>query len=206
MSPPLMQIEPVVLRGNHVLLEPLQPGHTERFCQIGLEGDVFRWFPLAMTSPEHMRDYVAAALRDQAQGSALPFATVHRGLGQAVGSTRFMAIDRPNRRVEIGSTWIGKPWQRSAVNTEAKFLMLRHAFEVWGCLRVELKTDSLNAASRRAILRIGAQEEGTLRNHMLTAAGRVRHSVYFSVIQEEWPQVKARLERMLAEHGAPGQS
>ena len=108
-----------------------------------------------------------------------------------------MNIDRVNHRVEIGSTWIARPWQRTAVNTEAKYLMLRHAFEVWKCMRVELKTDALNQRSRNAIQRIGAKEEGTLRKHVITWTGRVRDSVYFSILDSEWPQAKARLEAML---------
>ena len=145
-----------------------------------------------------MREYIAAALRTQAEGSALPFATVERATGKAIGSTRYMNIDRANRHVEIGSTWLGLAWQRTAANTEAKFLMLRHAFETLGCLRVELKTDSLNERSRNAILRIGAKEEGTFRNHMITHTGRIRHTVYFSIIDSEWPEVKARLEEKLS--------
>jgi RimJ/RimL family protein N-acetyltransferase len=109
-----------------------------------------------------------------------------------------MNIDRANRRVEIGSTWIAPAWQRTAVNTEAKFLMLRHTFEVWQCLRVELKTDALNHKSRNAILRIGAKEEGTLRKHVVTWTGRIRDSVYFSILDPEWPEVKARLSAKLA--------
>jgi N-acetyltransferase len=114
-----------------------------------------------------------------------------------VVSTPSMNIDRLNRRLEIGSTWIARNWQRTAVNTEAKYLMLRHAFEQLGCIRVELKTDSLNQRSRQAILRLGAREEGILRNHMITSTGRIRHTVYYSIIDSEWPAVKARLERML---------
>jgi N-acetyltransferase len=115
-----------------------------------------------------------------------------------IGSTRFMNIDRVNRRVEIGSTWIAPRWQRTAVNTEAKFLMLRHAFEEWKCVRVELKTDVLNQKSRNAILRIGAKEEGILRKHVITWTGRVRDSVYFSILDTEWPEVKTRLESRVA--------
>src|ERR1700688_2877130 len=118
--------------------------------------------------------------------------------GQLIGSTRFMNIDHPNRGVEIGSTWIVPARQRTAVNTEAKYLMLRHAFDVWNCIRVELKTDALNQRSRNAILRIGAKEEGTLRKHLITWTGRVRDSVYFSILDTEWPEVKAKLEAMLA--------
>jgi RimJ/RimL family protein N-acetyltransferase len=126
------------------------------------------------------------------------FATLERSSGQVVGSTRFMNIDRANRRVEIGSTWIAPAWQRTAVNTEAKYLMLRHAFEVWGCMRLELKTDALNQKSRNAILRIGAQEEGTLRRHLVTWTGRVRDTVYFSILDDEWANVKSALESRLA--------
>jgi RimJ/RimL family protein N-acetyltransferase len=133
----------------------------------------------------------------QAAGTALPFATVHLDSGQVVGSTRFMNIDQANRRVEIGATWIAAPWRRTAVNTEAKYLMLRHAFGTWKCLGVELKTDSMNQRSRQAILRLGAKEEGTLRKHMLTWNGRQRDSVYFSILDTEWPGVKADLERKL---------
>ena len=109
-----------------------------------------------------------------------------------------MNIDRANRRVEIGSTWIATPWQRTVVNTEAKYLMLRHAFEVWGCIRVELKTDALNQRSRSAILRLGAKEEGTLRRHLVTWTGRVRDTVYFGILDNEWPEVKGRLQGYLS--------
>ena len=122
----------------------------------------------------------------------MPFATVERNSKKIVGSTRFMNIDAMNRHVEIGSTWIAPPWQRTAVNTEAKYLMLRHAFETWKCMRVEFKTDLMNERSRRAILRLGAKEEGTFRKHMVTWSGRIRDSVYFSIIDTEWPEVKAR--------------
>ena len=127
----------------------------------------------------------------------LPFVTIECKSGKAIGSTRFMNIDVTNRRVEIGGTWIAKPWQRSAINTEAKYLMLRHAFETFGCIRVELKTDVLNTQSRNAILRIGAKEEGILRHHVITWTGRLRDSIYFSILEEEWPGVKAELERRM---------
>lgn len=144
-----------------------------------------------------MRDYIGSALVAQAAGTAMPFATVERASGRVVGSTRFMNIDVANRRVEIGATWIAKPWQRSAINTEAKYLMLRHAFETLKCIRVELKTDALNQRSRQAILRIGAREEGVLRQHMVTWSGRLRDSVYFSILDSEWAGVKADLEARL---------
>jgi RimJ/RimL family protein N-acetyltransferase len=128
----------------------------------------------------------------------LPFATVDATTGQVIGSTRYMNIDEANRRLEIGATWIAAPWRRTAVNTEAKYLMLRHAFEALGCIRVELKTDRLNQRSRNAILRIGATEEGTLRQHIVTWSGRLRDTVYFSMLDSEWPRVKRDLEQKLA--------
>lgn len=194
---PEIPFEPVVLEGKHVRLEPLTMMHLPRLVEIGLERDIFRWYAQPIRTPEDMKGLVATALEEQQAGKSLPFATVERGTGLAVGSTRFMTIDRPNRTVEIGYTWIAPAWQRTAINTEAKYLMMRCAFDEWGCSRVGLKTDSLNERSRRAIARVGAKEEGILRNHMITASGRLRHSVYFSVIREEWPEVKAALEAKL---------
>jgi RimJ/RimL family protein N-acetyltransferase len=141
-----------------------------------------------------MLRYICSALADQEKGISIPFATVDRASGKVVGSTRFMSIDVPNKRLEIGATWIAKPWQRSAINTEAKYLMMRHAFETLGCNRVEWKTDALNTQSRNAILRLGAQQEGIFRHHVVTWTGRLRDSVYFSVIAPEWPAVKKNLE------------
>ena len=191
-----MNVQPVTLEGGHVRLEPLSLDHHADLCAAGLDEELWRWIPARVRTPEDMRAYIEIALRAQQEGSALPFATVERGSGYAIGSTRFGNIDRGNRRLEIGWTWIGRRWQRTAVNTEAKYLMLRHAFETLGAMRVELKTDSLNERSRRAILRLGAVEEGTFRKHMTTESGRVRHTVYFSIIDEEWQGVKARLEAM----------
>ena len=144
-----------------------------------------------------MGAYIDTALEEQKRGVSLPFALIERATGRAIGSTRYGNIDRTHRRAEIGWTWVAREWQRTAVNTEAKYLLLRHAFETLGCIRVELKTDSLNERSRAAILRIGAQEEGIFRNHMITASGRIRHTVYFSIVDCEWPAVKARLESLL---------
>jgi N-acetyltransferase len=197
-----MILEPLVLEGENVRLEPLSLDHLPRFIDVGLEGDIFRWFTEPVRTPEAMRTFIETALADQAAGKSLPFATIERHSAVAVGSTRFGNIDCAHRLVEIGWTWIAPPWQRSAINTEAKYLMMRHAFEVWDCNRVEFKTDSLNERSRRAIVRIGATEEGTLRNHRITASGRLRHTVYFSVIREEWPQVKASLEAKMENHRA----
>jgi RimJ/RimL family protein N-acetyltransferase len=195
---PEISFEPAVLEGKRVRLEPLTMAHLPRLVEIGLQDDIFRWYAQPIRTPEDMKALIATALEEQTAGKSLPYATIARSTGLAVGSTRFMTIDRPNRSLEIGYTWIAPPWQHTAINTEAKYLMLRCAFDSWGCNRVGLKTDSLNERSRRAIARIGAKEEGTLRNHMVTASGRLRHSVYFSVTQEEWPEVKAALEEKLA--------
>jgi N-acetyltransferase len=194
-----MHLEPVTLAGQYVRLEPLSLQHCGPLCAVGLDESIWRWNPSQVVrTPDDMRAYVEQALAQQRAGASLPFVTVELASGHAVGSTRFANADPGHRRVEIGYTWIAPPWQRTAVNTEAKYLMLQHAFEQLGCVRVELKTDSLNERSRRAIVRIGATEEGTLRNHMVTYSGRLRHSVYFSVIESEWPAVKRRLEEKLA--------
>lgn len=192
-----LQIQPVTLHGRHIRLEPLTLDHHDGLCEIGLDADLWRWIPFQVKSREEMSDYIRQALQWQTDGTALPFATVEQSGGRVVGCTRYMNIDKPNRHVEIGSTWVGKSWQRTVVNTEAKYLMLRHAFETLGCFRVELKTDALNQRSRNAILRIGASQEGIFRKHVVCWDGRLRDSVYFSIIDSEWPEVKARLEEKL---------
>jgi len=193
-----MVVEPVTLQGKYVRLEPLSMDHLDQLWAIGQDQDLWKWISYQINTPDEMRTYITTALDWQAIGTALPFVTIWQATNEIVGSTRFGNIDTGNHRVEIGWTWIGKPWQRTPVNTEAKFLMLQHAFEVWHCIRVELKTDKLNARSRAAILRIGAKEEGTFRHHVITESGRLRDSVYFSIIDTEWPEVKARLLKMLA--------
>ena len=190
-------IEPPTLVGSAVRLEPLTLEHHGALCRVALHPELWRWTTSEVLTPEAMQPYIETALKEREAGTALPFATVDIQTGTAVGSTRFGNIDRTNRRVEVGWTFIAPAWQRTRINTEAKYLMLRYAFETLGCIRVELKTDSLNAKSRAAILRIGAKEEGTLRNHMIVAGGRIRHTVYFSIIESEWPGVKASLERRL---------
>jgi RimJ/RimL family protein N-acetyltransferase len=192
-----MKIEPVTLEGRYVRLEPLSLSHLNRLCEVGLDEEIWRLSPQPVTTADEMRAYVDDALKGQSEGAFLPFATIERSSGKVIGSTRFGNIDRQNLRVEIGWTWIARDWQRTAVNTEAKYLMLRHAFETLGCMRVEFKTDSLNERSRAAILRLGAKEEGTFRNHMTTSSGRKRHSVYFSIVDDEWAEVKAGLEAKL---------
>ncbi len=194
---PPMTIAPVTLEGTHVRLEPLTPAHHAAFCAIGLDEELWRLSPSAVRTPADMAAYIATALAEQAAGRALPFAIVERASGSVVGSTRYGAIERHHRRLEIGWTWLGAAWQRTAINTEAKFLLLRHAFETLGCLRVELKTDALNQRSRAAIQRIGAREEGLFRKHMITASGRVRDTAYYAIVDDDWPAVKASLQSRL---------
>lgn len=193
-----MNVAPVTLQGRHIRLEPLSLDHVDSLSEVGLDPELWRWTVNQVLTPADMRGYVGSALQDEQNGTAVPFATVEQSTGRVVGSTRYMNIDKPNRHIEIGSTWIARPWQRTPINTEAKYMMLRHAFETLGCLRVELKTDSLNQQSRTAILRIGAQHEGIFRNHMICYGGRLRHSAWYSIIDSEWPSVKARLEEKLA--------
>lgn len=186
-----------MLEGEHVRLEPLSMAHLDGLCAVGLDPQLWQWEAIRKRSREDMQAYVGKALDEQQRRVSLPFATLFRRTGQVIGSTRYLNMDLANRRVEIGATWIGRPWQRTAVNTEVKYLMLQHAFEVLGCFRVELKTDVLNERSRRAILRLGAKEEGVLRRHVVTDTGRVRDTVYYSILDHEWPSVKVALQAKL---------
>jgi N-acetyltransferase len=201
---PLDITAPIILEGSVVLLEPIGREHAEMFWNVAKDDldAIFQWIPYRMQTREDFQRLVEKAFHEQERGESVVFATAERQSGRVIGSTRFMNIDRANRRVEIGSTWIAPAWQRTAVNTAAKYLMLRHAFEVWQCFRVELKTDALNQRSRNAILRLGAKEEGMLRRHVLTWTGRVRDSVYFSILDSEWPETKLKLEAMLARKSA----
>lgn len=189
--------DPVILDGERVRLEPLNMSHLEALCEVGLDPALWEKAVAPLQSEKDMRKYIHTALEWHVQGTALPFVIIDKPSSVIVGSTRFANIDQPNRRVEIGWTWVGRAWQRTYVNTEAKFLLLRHAFEELRCVRVEFKTDSLNSQSRAALIRIGAKEEGTLRNHMIVHDGRYRHSVYFSIIESEWPESKRRLSALL---------
>lgn len=192
-----MVVEPVTLTGHYAQLEPMLPAHREMLTEVGLDEELWRWIPDPVHTPEEMFAYVDAALAQQASGVSLPFTIVERKSGKVIGATRYANIERVHRRVEIGWTWVAPAWQRTPINTECKYMLLRHAFETLGCIRVELKTDSLNEKSRKAIARIGAREEGIFRNHMITSTGRLRHTVYFGVIDSDWPVVKARLEEKL---------
>jgi RimJ/RimL family protein N-acetyltransferase len=203
---PLKIAFPITLEGTVVRLEPIRSEHVESFWDAAKDAldNIFQWIPYRMKSREDFQHVVDKALAEQERGESIVFATVEGSSGRVIGSTRFMNIDRINRRVEIGSTWIAPAWHRTAVNTEAKYLMLRHAFEVWQCMRGELKTDALNQRSRNAILRIGAKEEGILRKHVITWTGRVRDTVYFSILDTQWPEVRGRLQAKLA--AKPGRS
>lgn len=192
-----MNVTPIMLEGKHIRLEPLSMAHLPDLCEAGLDPELWRWTPRIVRTPEEMRSYVEGALRLQEQGSALPFATIDRKSGAAIGSTRYGNIEPDHHRLEIGWTWISRSWQKTPFNTEAKYLMLQHAFETLGCIRVEFKTDALNDQSRAALLRIGARQEGIFRNHMLTHTGCIRHTVYYSILSFEWPQIKTQLEEKL---------
>jgi N-acetyltransferase len=196
-----MDLTPRVLEGPTIRLEPLTLDSLDGLCDAGLDPELWKLTVSRIRTRADMLRYLEDALADQRAGQALPFATVWRATGRVIGSTRFGNASPPNRRVEIGWTWLARPWQRTGANTEAKYLMLRHAFEQWGCIRVELKTSALNHRSRAAILRIGAREEGTLRHHMINEDGSLRDSVFFSLLAEEWPEARRRLEAMLDAHG-----
>lgn len=191
---------PVLLEGRHVRLEPLTPAHAEGLFAAALDPAIFKHLLIPpFDSVAAVEAYITEALRAQAAGTEVAYATVRRGDGRVVGATRFIDIRRPHRGLEIGWTWLAPEAQRTAINTEAKFLMLRQAFEGWGALRVQLKTDANNLKSRTAILRLGAVFEGILRQQMLRAHdGYRRDTAMFSIIDREWPAVKAGLEAKLA--------
>ena len=192
------RLAPVVLEGTHVRLEPLSLDHIDSLSQVVLDPSLWEWTISNPASEAELRAYVVEAIRQWDEGSALPFATFERASGSLVGSTRFGNYEPTHKRIEIGWTTVAREWQRTAINTEAKLLMLRHAFETLGLARVELKTDALNARSRAAIRRLGAVEEGTLRRHAITDTGRVRDTVYYSILAEEWPAVRSALEARLS--------
>jgi RimJ/RimL family protein N-acetyltransferase len=190
-------LQPVTLRGASVRLEPLTIGHVPALTRVGLDPELWRWQPKVIATADDMREYVQAALDQQTQGEGLPFVIVDPISEQVVGSTRYFDVALRHRRLEIGATWIARSHQRTALNTEAKLLLLTHAFETLGAGKVVLKTEMLNEQSRRAILRLGAIEEGRFRRHLLADSGRPRDMVYFSILEAEWPTVKARLREKL---------
>lgn len=193
-----MQIAPVVLEGAHVRLEPLDPTrHFDGLVAVGIEPSIWAFTVDKVHDAGAMRAWCEKALADQVRGTGLPFAIVDRASGRVCGSTRFLNIVREHLRVEVGATWLGVDFQRSARNTEAKLLMLRHAFETWRCRRVELKTSRTNAKSQAAMRRLGLVEEGMFRKWMVLADGSPRDVMWFSVIDDEWPAMQARLLAML---------
>jgi N-acetyltransferase len=189
---------PVILEGRHVRLEPLSLSHLAPLTAEGADPGISQYFPVGFADGSAMKAFFDDALQMRERGTGLPFVVIAKSEKKPIGSTRFGAIERRHRRAEIGWTWLAARHQRTGVNTEMKYLMLRHAFETLKLIRVEFKTDSLNEKSRNALTRIGAVEEGTFRNHMITQGGRIRHTVYFSVTDSDWPAVKKNLEERMA--------
>ncbi len=183
----------VTLTGEHVRLEPLSDQHLLDLTAAGAHPEIWRWLPTEHHVPGSMSAFINEALSQRARQKAVPFATIDMDSCAAIGSTRFHYIEPEQRRLEIGVTWISPDFQRSHANTEAKLLQLWYAFEILGCRRVEFKADAENVKSRNAILRLGAKEEGVFRKHMIYPDGRNRDSVYFSIVDDEWPQSKALL-------------
>ena len=194
-----MDIYPISLTGRVIRLEPLSEAHVPDLTVAGQDENIWRFMLYGIIQTENqMLGWVREMLSRQQRGNDLPFAVVHQETGRAIGATRYMEINRPHRGLEIGGTWYAREFQRTAANTETKYLMLRQAFEVYGCIRVQLKTDLRNMRSQQAIERLGAVREGVLRNHMILLDGTIRDSVYYSILDSEWPDVKTRLEEKLA--------
>jgi RimJ/RimL family protein N-acetyltransferase len=193
-----MEVKPVVLTGKHVRLEPMTEAHVPGLAEIGV-GQTFWDFMLYgnINTVDDMRNWVRDILSRAEKGTDLPFVVIHLASDRVAGATRYLNIMPKDRGLEIGGTWYGPEFQRTPVNTECKYLLLGHAFERLGCIRVQLKTDSRNERSQKAIERIGAVKEGILRNHMILPDGRYRHSVFYSVLDTEWPDVKQRLEELM---------
>lgn len=195
-------VTPVALTGKYVRLEPMTEAHIPALAEIGV-GQTFWGFMLYgnMETEADMANWVRDILSRASRGTDLPFVAIHLASGRAAGATRYLNIMPKDRGLEVGGTWYGSEFQRTAVNTECKYLLLKHAFETLDCIRVQLKTDLRNGCSQRAIERIGAVKEGVLRNHMILPDGRIRHSVFYSILDTEWSEVKKKLEEMLGEKG-----
>ena len=192
-----MQIKPLTLEGKYVRLTPLKLSHLPELYQAASDESLWLWTANVIKNREDALRYIETALGEFERKVSLPFVTIEKSSGRIIGSTRFGNLDAAHRKSEIGWTWINLKWQRTVINTEAKLLMLTHAFETWKCVRVTLKTDVLNEKSKKAITRLGAKEEGVLRRHLITDAGRFRDTVYFSIIDSEWQTVKAGLQDKL---------
>ena len=192
-----MKISPRVLEGEIVRLEPLLTSHVEDLARVGLDPSLWQFQPRTVRSVSEMREYVELALADQRRDRSFPFAIVDRARGVVIGSTRFMDIAPEHRRLEIGATWLNPAYHRSGANVEAKLLMLGYAFDIAGAQKVVFKTEALNAQSRRAILALGAVQEGVLRRHLISQEGRRRDMAYFSILDDEWPAVRKLNEARL---------
>ena len=192
-----MKIESITLEGKFVRLEPLSLDHKDGLCKAIYDGELWKLYVTLVPHPDNINDFITNAQKANESGDGLTFATIDKKTKQIAGSTRFMKANLPYKRVEIGYTFLGESWQKTRINTEAKLLMLTHAFESLGLNRVEFLTDYLNNTSRQAILRLGAKEEGILRNHMVMPGGRVRDSVLYSIIENEWPGIKQHLSNKL---------
>ncbi|CAM3463548.1 MULTISPECIES: GNAT family N-acetyltransferase [Saccharibacillus] len=193
-----MEITPVTLVGKRARIQPMEERHAEALFEAGRDPSIWTYMPMSIRSPEHMRELVRQALAAKKDGSEFPYVIVDRESGEVVGSTRFLAVSRPNRSLEIGWTWLSPAVWRTSVNTECKFLLLRHAFETLGAIRVQIKTDRRNLRSQQAIERLGATKEGVLRKHVILHDGYVRDSVFYAILDEEWAAVKSGLELKLA--------
>jgi len=193
-----MDLSPLTLTGRFVRLEPLAAGHLDGIWEVARDPSLWLFTVTRIASRADVDAWFERVQAEAERGTTLAFATVEAAGGRVVGSTRFLNVSEHDLRAEIGGTFVGRPWQKTAVNTEAKYLMLRHAFERWGCVRVEFKTSLANLVSRQAIERLGAVEEGVLRRHTRLPDGSWRDTVYFSVLDSEWPRVRAALESRLA--------
>jgi len=192
-------IQPVILSGKVVRLEPLAEKHAPDLALVGNDSSIWRYLPYGeLTSEERMQTHVSWLLMRATQGIDLPFAVIYQETNRAIGCTRYLDIAPEHKKLEVGGTWYGKDYQRTKVNTECKYLLLKHAFEVLGCIRVQFKTDARNISSQAALERINAVKEGVLRKQMILPDGHARDSVFYSIIDSEWAPVKAILEEMLA--------
>lgn len=192
------QVLPIILEGNLVRLEPLSLAHSDGLAEAGSDPAIWQFMLYGdLSHPGAMRAWVQDILDRQAAGTDLPFTVIHKPSGKIAGATRYLDIRPVHRGLELGGTWYSPEFQRTGVNTECKYLLLRHAFEILGCIRVQFKADSRNVRSLRGIERLGAVREGLLRNHMIVNDGVIRHSVYFSILDSEWPNVRTRLEGFL---------
>lgn len=197
-----MELGPVTLSGKHIRLEPLSRDHARGLLQVAQAPEIWTWMSALPGTPDAMDAWINEALAAQERGLEYPFAVIEQAGDRAIGSTRYMDVQAASKGVEIGWTWYAPDTWGTVVNPEAKYLLLRHAFEDWGAIRVQLKTDLKNVRSQAAIKKLGAKQEGILRSHRFRRDGTIRDSVIFSIIREEWPTVKAGLEQRLAQPNA----